>query len=200
MARFGAAKTVLIGLENRTQIFKEIHHGQDTQWTANRIIALLKDGYAAVAIDDTGLGGGVTDRVMEWRRDHNVNKSVFAYNAGAAPEQSHTVDFVNLRAESYWALREILREPSLRIVDSDELFQQLASLKYRYTSGGKVAIESKDEMLKRGIKSPDEADALCLAVYAMLKTRQAPRVIKTQGKGMDSWILAPELSTARQPF
>src|SRR4030095_9483383 len=69
--------------------------------------------------------------------------------------------YVNLKAELYWGLRD-------RFVTGDiggaldELTQtQLASLKYQ-TPRGLVQIESKEDARKRGVKSPDEAEALML--------------------------------------
>jgi len=39
---------------------------------------------------------------------------------------------------------------------------ELTAIRYSFTSSGKMKAESKDEMRKRGLKSPDLADALCL--------------------------------------
>ena len=46
--------------------------------------------------------------------------------------------------------------------DDNELLQELVSPIYKYTSTGKIKLESKEEMKKRGIKSPDKGDALAL--------------------------------------
>ena len=46
--------------------------------------------------------------------------------------------------------------------DDDELAAQLGALRYKFTSRGQVLIESKDDMRKRGLPSPDRADALML--------------------------------------
>ena len=42
---------------------------------------------------------------------------------------------------------------------------QLSTRKYRIASNGKIEIEGKDEMKKRGLKSPDRGDAAALSVY-----------------------------------
>ena len=47
--------------------------------------------------------------------------------------------------------------------NDDELAAQLAALRYAYTSRGQILIESKDDMKKRGMPSPDRADAVMLA-------------------------------------
>jgi hypothetical protein len=46
----------------------------------------------------------------------------------------------------------------------DDDFLQLVNIKYKYSSAkkGQLIIESKDEMAKRGLESPDVADALML--------------------------------------
>src|SRR5690606_42083179 len=47
----------------------------------------------------------------------------------------------------------------------DKLASQLSSIRYKIIdSGGKIKVESKDEMRARGLKSPDRADALVLAL------------------------------------
>ena len=39
---------------------------------------------------------------------------------------------------------------------------ELVAPKYKLESSGKIKVESKDDMKKRGVKSPNKADALCL--------------------------------------
>jgi hypothetical protein len=41
---------------------------------------------------------------------------------------------------------------------------QLAGLRYGHDNRGRVKIESKDDAQKRGVKSPDRAEALMLAM------------------------------------
>ena len=53
----------------------------------------------------------------------------------------------------------------IQIPNDNELKNQLASLKIQYTSDGRIKIESKDDMKKRGLKSPDKADALAIASW-----------------------------------
>ena len=48
--------------------------------------------------------------------------------------------------------------------EDDELAAELVSPTYKYTSTGKIKLESKEEMRKRGIKSPDKADSLALTM------------------------------------
>jgi hypothetical protein len=60
-------------------------------------------------------------------------------------------------------LRERFEAGDIDIEDDEDLVAQLASIKYKTNSRGQVLIESKDEMKKRGLPSPDRGDALMLA-------------------------------------
>ena len=51
----------------------------------------------------------------------------------------------------------------IALPQDDTLAAQLLSLRYDVTSSGQVKLESKRETRKRGIPSPDHADALALA-------------------------------------
>ena len=60
-------------------------------------------------------------------------------------------------------MREWLaQDAAIQIPDSDVLLGDLTSLGYKFDSSGRLQIESKDELRKRGMKSPDTADALAL--------------------------------------
>jgi hypothetical protein len=74
-----------------------------------------------------------------------------------------TERFFNLRAEIFWGLRERFRDGDISVPDDQELIGQLSNIKYKFDSRGRTRIESKDEMQKRGLKSPDKADAVALA-------------------------------------
>jgi len=50
----------------------------------------------------------------------------------------------------------------LSIPDSDSLHADLTSVGYKYDSAGRLLLDSKQDMKKRGRPSPDEADAVAL--------------------------------------
>jgi hypothetical protein len=66
----------------------------------------------------------------------------------------------------YWNLREAIRLKELSLPDDKQLINELCSRKFKYTRKGKIILESKDDMKKRGNKSPDKADALAIAYSA----------------------------------
>lgn len=160
VARFGNDRTVI---SIRKGGWARIIHsavGNDTMETAalvKRFIHTYKAELAA--IDTIGVGGGVYDRLSE------ENEPVFAMVASGRPHDYTT--FANCRAEWYWNLREVLERGELDIDPEDEdLLSELASLQFKVDSRGRIQIESKDDMKKRGLNSPDRADALVLSFGA----------------------------------
>ena len=75
--------------------------------------------------------------------------------------------YLNRRAEWYFTLRELLDPDSdnpIFIPNNQKLIAQLSSIKWKINSRGLIQIESKEDMKKRGVKSPDEADAVVMAM------------------------------------
>jgi hypothetical protein len=68
------------------------------------------------------------------------------------------------RAEDCWTLRERFEQGEIDIdPDDDKLAAQIGSIKWGIDSRGRIKIESKDDMRKRGLPSPDRADAMAIA-------------------------------------
>jgi len=75
---------------------------------------------------------------------------------------------LNLRAELYWMLRDALdpeNNSTIALPDDPELLRDLCSARYVPMAGGKVKVESKDEIKARIGRSPDKGDAVLLANY-----------------------------------
>jgi hypothetical protein len=115
-----------------------------------------KNDWVRAIIDVPGVGGGVVDRLAE------LDLPVVPYNGGESPIDKER--FVNARAEDYWTLRERFEQAEIDIdPDDDTLAAQLGSIKGGIDSRGRIKIESKDDMRKRGLPSPDRADAMAIA-------------------------------------
>src|ERR1700676_677326 len=67
------------------------------------------------------------------------------------------------RHQLYWSLRERFQEGQVSGLDDELTITQLASIRYEINPRGQVQIESKDQAKKRGVRSPDRAEALMLA-------------------------------------
>lgn len=160
VARFGNDETVIVERRGPVVRLRTTIHHQDTMETAGHVVRALAETGASVAkVDVVGIGAGVVDRLAE------QGKPVIAMNAGAASTSPEL--YANARAEWYWALRERFREGEIDLDADEDLAAQLTALKYRFNSRGQIQIESKEEMKRRGLPSPDRADAVMLAFAAV---------------------------------
>ena len=125
-----------------------------------------------VRVDDTGVGGGVTDRLNEVIREERLPITVVPVNNGAAAKDEY---YHNLGAQVWGHIRELLEQtvsgslqgkaPEIYLPQDNEMVKQLIARRYHMTSRGKIQLESKQDMKKRGLESPDIADAMTLAFY-----------------------------------
>lgn len=171
IARFGDDNNALVK-RSRIALSPDIQEwgGVDLMGTAGRI----KHEYDAcrpreqpqeILIDVIGLGAGVVDRLQEQGLPvRGINVSEVA---------SHEEQYRNLRTELYFLAREWLMKANTtmprcengcaRECLHEKLAQELASTKYIFASTGKFVAETKAEMKKRGIKSPNIAEAFILS-------------------------------------
>ena len=122
---------------------------------------------ARMFIDVGGVGAGVYDRLIEMGYD----KTVTAVNFGSSPLEPQMIDengrpkggYLNRRAEMWGKSKEWLEEPGgVDIPDRDTLQADACAPGYKYDSLTRLQLESKDDIRKRGLKSPDEWDAVAL--------------------------------------
>lgn len=181
VARFGNDETVIYrNARGKLHIAKH-RRGQDLMATVGDIVALYKKtirefpeyrGRIYVNIDDTGLGGGVTDRLREVKREQKLHR-LFVVPINAAekietdtPSGRKAAEHYNNLTTHMWAsLRELLENKEIEMADDEETVAQLSSRKYFMASNGKLQLESKEDMKERGLDSPDRADAAALSVY-----------------------------------
>lgn len=95
-----------------------------------------------------------------------LNKMAMAAGIQFNPKETYgeRIDRVTYRAQAQGAMRKA--DGTARTeTDQKVICLEDEEDKYRMTSNGKLEIESKKEMKKRGLDSPDRADALALALY-----------------------------------
>jgi hypothetical protein len=107
-----------------------------------------------IAVDSTGIGSGVADRLTE--EGYPVVRVHFG---GAARD---TQRYVIARDEIWGEMKDWLDDHPASIDDDDNLAAQLTSVQYSYDSKRRIKLESKEAMKARGLRSPDDADALAL--------------------------------------
>lgn len=122
---------------------------------------------ARMFIDVGGIGAGVYDRLVEM----GYGKIVRAINFGSAPLEPQPLDengkpkggYLNRRAEMWGNSKEWLELPGgVQIPDTDALQADACAPGYKYDSLTRIQLESKEDIRKRGLRSPDEWDAVAL--------------------------------------
>jgi hypothetical protein len=176
VARSGEDKTVIA--IRRGPVVAELRRSskEDTMQTVGRVKGHLdSDPQARAMVDVIGIGAGVLDRLREQGcRAEAFNASAGTRNKDATGE----LGFANVRSAALWLMREILDpsgDPDVALPPDDELLGDLTAPKWKILSGGKIAVESKDEIRKRIGRSTDAGDATVQAFWE-------------EGFGAGAWI------------
>ena len=161
------ADSTAIAWRRGSSVFKiEKRKGLSTMEVAGLVAKIIReDKPDKVNIDVGGLGVGVADRLEEMGYGNVINRVNFGGKPTQPPELGEDGKPqggpANRRAELYVNLRNAL-EGSLSLPDSNSLQGDLTSIGYKFTSDGKLLLESKEDMRRRGVPSPDEGDAVAL--------------------------------------
>jgi hypothetical protein len=111
-------------------------------------------------IDRTGVGEGLFRRLKELEKELGFKVVGVAYSEGADDKSM----FENLKAEAYWKQRDFILRGGKLV--RDEGWNEFSTVKFKRTSDNKVKIQSKDELRRRGFKSPNCVDAAVLTMCA----------------------------------
>jgi len=170
VARFGNDATALC--KRQGSVITEVRswRGLDLMQTCGRVVAEYNalppsNRPSELLVDSIGLGSGVVDRLRE------LDLPVRGINVAESPSMGDT--YMNLRSELWFKAKAFLEERGCKIPKDDQLLSELTSIRYSFTSSGKMKAESKDEMRKRGLGSPDLADAFCLTMASNAATAQS---------------------------
>ena len=161
VARTGSDETACYSVRNgvvRMELrLPDVSDTMEIVGKAGELFRDLDNKVTSMKVDVIGVGGGVYDRMRE------LGHPVHAFNSSEKARNPRK--FKNRRAEAYWAVRSMLENDLLDLDGEDEeLISQLGSIKWKIDSAGRIQIESKEEMAKRGISSPDLADAVVMAL------------------------------------
>lgn len=165
-ARFGDDRTSMCYRQGRKVHWIRSVSKKDTMQVVGIVkmaideLELTPDNGDKVFIDVGGLGAGVYDRLTEI-----VDRRLLvAVNSSESPLDA--VKYSNKRAEMWGLINEWLKSQPASVPDSDELHADLTQIRYSYNSNSALVMESKKDMKKRGLRSPDTADSLGLT-FAM---------------------------------
>ena len=158
VARFGRDKTVVVRRQGPVARIVWQVGGNDTMKVAGFLKAYCDAGDVdALMVDDTGVGGGVVDRIREVGLPRT---RLVPFIAGQrADDDTH---FINRTAEVWWAMRNSYLSGELDTDDDAALIGQVSSREYGWESDGRIRLQGKEKMHR----SPDEADALAMTFAA----------------------------------
>lgn len=163
VARYGTNWSIICVRQGARVIDRERYQKMSIPELARRV-ALVAERHQVepgnIAVDDTGVGGGVVDLLNEACFPARVRAFNFG---GKADDENHYADAAT---EVYWRLRLALDPEGvmpLALPEDDTLADDLQR-RYNLTDKGKMKVESKDEFAKRNPagRSPDDGDALVL--------------------------------------
>jgi hypothetical protein len=170
-ARFGDDKTVIMQRQGNKVIGFERYKGLDTMAVA-RLVADKAEiwGPDAIFVDGIGIGAGVVDRLRQ------MNYEVFDVQVSNKPDDEEA--YYNHRAEIWGRMRKWLNG-QVELPRDDELRGDLIGIEYGFDGKGRIQLEKKADMKKRGLDSPDIGDALALGFSVVVrdKTLHVPREI-----------------------
>ena len=196
VARYGDDASALVGRNNMSldPEVMETWRKRDTMYTVGRVKRRYEDAPperrpSVILVDAVGMGAGVFDRLRELGlpvRDINTG------NKAMDPDR-----YANLRTELWFKAREWLQTGTRAMPGDDPLVealqQELVSVKYAYDSSGREKAETKEDMKKRGLPSPNLADAFVLT----FAEDAATTIHGSEGGGLATLGFGDEISYQR---
>jgi phage terminase large subunit len=156
IARMGDDRTVFFKRKGLKVIEYKMYNKLRTTQVCDMLEAFSKfDKSVEIKIDDTGVGGGITDEML--KRGY----SIVAINFGSKAKDEDK--YPNLISEAWFELNEIINQ--IQLPYNSDLLMELSTRQWKQDSKGKRAVESKNEYKKRGFRSPDIADACIICFY-----------------------------------
>lgn len=199
-ARFGDDLFAIVWRRGRKILKKETIDKIDIVGGANRVKQIIdKDDPARVFIDAGGLGAGIVDLLKSFGEKYA--RVTVGVNFGGEPQEPVvTLDDgtqrpgpKNRRAEMWMRSREWLEDPLGVDIPDESVFQSDAvGPSYKYDSNQRLVLESKEQMRKRGVRSPDVWDAVALTfaepVFEKMETAAKPAPSFTPSSQPTSWM------------
>ena len=207
----GKAKSVAITRSGPVVKPPRSRRDPDTTETAHWALDIAKeDAATTLNFDAPGVGAGVSSTLTH---NQVEGLAVNAINTGLPPSERVWPDertseemFANLKAEIWWLCRTAAQRTHEHVLwiegkggqehsvidllalpsgdpDSDALTLQMTLVKWGKNEKGKIVIEKKDALARRGIASPDYADALMLTWAEAEAEAPAAMFLKSRLRG-----------------
>lgn len=151
----GEDETVLALVDGPTIVRLEAWADPDPRGKVAAALSAYRDRLEWVNVDSVGIGYYLARHLAD------LGYPVRDINVGAPSTDPEK--YANAKAEIYWGLRMRFQAGDVAGLTDEKAISQLAGILYAHNARGQVVIESKDQARKRGVKSPDRAEALMLA-------------------------------------
>ena len=173
-------------------LYSDEWHDGDTGQSTRKVYNQAKKEMCGVVYDSIGVGAGAKAESNRLNKDSDNREIKFTpFNAGAAvPYPGSEAQagtnilnkdfFCNAKAYYWWQLRQRFYNTYLAMTKNSEfnldelislssantlnekLITELSRCKIDYDNNGRIKVESKKDMLKRGVKSPNIADSVVM--------------------------------------
>jgi hypothetical protein len=167
VARFGDDRSCILMRQGPVCFRPRILRNLSTMELAAQVALVIEEQHPdQVFVDVGGIGGGVVDRLhqLEYKR------LVIGVDFGSGQLKLSTMECLNRRSEMWYLMSEWVLERGA-MPDIAELRAELPAPTHHFDARQKLVLESKADMKKRGIPSPDVADALALTFAAPVASR-----------------------------
>jgi hypothetical protein len=171
IARFGGDRIIFYKRRGMKIIDTYNRKRQSTDVTARDLAGFAESKYATILIDDTGVGGGVTDQLRAMGFEN-----VIPINFGSNPKDKKRYD--SIISEMWFECKEALEDAD--IPDDKELIQELTGRQFSYDKQQRRCVEPKKKFKERYKRSPDKADALLLCFYKHGVSLEIPKEVRSQ--------------------
>lgn len=163
IARYGNDKCAAVCIHQLGALAWKVCHVEqwdhrDLDYTTGRILSISNILHSNDnIIDEDGIGSGPLDFIQKGRK----REDFFGFrNVPLSYDQDK--DYANPRTRNAFKIKELVSKGWISIPD-EEVINELMTLRYKFDNHGRKILVSKEEMRKKGIKSPNLADAFIMA-------------------------------------
>ena len=191
-ARFGGDEAaIVLNINGKLEVVAS-YKTMDLMELAARVHKHALDlGVDQVRVDSVGLGGGVQDRLVQLTIAAGRPYAVIEMVASSSPPDRT----LHRNARAYWydSLKHKVRSGNIDLPEEAQLLNEMSRVRYSYPNGI-MQIEGKEEMRKRGVKSPNILDAAVMAVAPIVSIENNPLASARPGQ-MAMLDLMPRISS-----
>jgi hypothetical protein len=173
-AEEGEDRTAIAFRRGRVCYRLEYHRKMRPMQVAGLLAQYYRDhSPAAIFVDKIGIGSGIVDRMRE------LGIPVIGVTSGEAATEPDV--YANKKAEMWWRMQAWFEDQPARIPKNGAFQADLCAPNIDRDSKGRKQVEPKPKMKKRGIRSPDGADALAMTFAEHVADLSS--VVARQGSG-----------------